>query len=288
MTTPTNILALPCLTDGEPFRPDINTACLLLDRDLYHTARRALFGPANEFLVSKLASWTIPTLTASYGALASCLRERCLASGFSPLISLMTFQLGDAEDPALAKVRIDAFINVLGMCGRRKLRVERLTIQLANYSFRSDARLGDFCVVLAKGCDVGKSLVVEGLDVHLELCTRALPAFTRMVVEPVKWHVNFRTDDWRQLGSFRAEYVKDSKAVEQEEAYGPELRSVYVLLRHARFLKELAKMEGKRDPLKVGNGIVDPHTEYWVWLETAPQDWITNGLDYVTEHTLEI
>ena len=31
-----------------PFCPDINTACLLLDRDLYHTVRRALFGPTNE------------------------------------------------------------------------------------------------------------------------------------------------------------------------------------------------------------------------------------------------
>lgn len=201
----------------------------------------------------------------------------------------MTFQLGDAEDPAVAKVRIDCFINVLGIyCKKRKLRVEGLTIQLANYSFRSDARLGDFCVALAKGCDVGKSLVVEGLDVHLELCTRALPAFTRMVAQPVKWHVDFRTDDWRQLGSFRAEYVKDSEAVEQEGGYGPELRSVYFLLRQARFLKELAKMEGMRDPMKVGIGIEDPHSEYWQWLENAPQDWITNGLDYVTEQILEI
>ena len=288
MTASNNSIALPCLTGGEAFCPEINTACLLLDRDLYHTARRALFGPANEFLVSKLASWTIPALAASYGALAPCLRERCPASGFSPLISLVTFHLGDNQDPAVAKLRIDAFTNVLGSyCTRRKLRTQKLTIQLANYSFRSDGSLLDFCVALAKGVDVGKGLCVEGLDVHLELYTRALAVFTRMVLQPVKWQVTFRTDDWRQLGNFRAEYVKDTKAAEKEEGYGHGLKCVYWMLRQTPFLTALAEMSPRdREPMK--GGIEDPQSEYWDWLENAPQDWITNGLDYVTEHTLEI
>ena len=204
----------------------------------------------------------------------------------------MTFQLGDNEDPAMAKVRIDAFTNVLGSCMKRQLRVEGLTIQLANYSFRSDSKLIGFCKALAKGVDVGKGLCVEGLDVHLELYTRAFPVFTRMVVQPVKFHVEFRTEDWRELGSFRAEYVKDTKAVEQEKGYelkafGRELAHVYFILRQARYLAELEKM-GEPDTRDVENSVTDPHSEYWEWLENAPRDWITNGLDYVTEQILEI
>lgn len=273
MTASNNTIALPCLTGGA-FVPDINTACLLLDRELYHTARRALFGPTNEFLVDKLASWTIPTLAGSYGALGSCLRDRCPASGASPLISRMTFQLGDGEDPALAKVRIDAFINVLG-CMKRKLRVEELTITLANYSFRSDERLLDFCIALARGVDVGKSLVVQGLDVHLELHTRALPVFTGMVVQPLRWQVAFRTEDWRQLGRFRAEYAKKPRAAEEEEYGGLNLWQLYMELTEECRLEALGHIE-------------DPHNEYEEWLKDAPNQSITNGLDYVSEQILEI
>lgn len=135
---------------------------------------------------------------------------------------------------------------------RVPLQVETLTIDLAAYAFRSDRQLMIFCEEALKNVNVRKTLIVKGLDVHLELTVRWFPMALGMNVQPIRYDVSFRTSDSRNLGRFKSVYERltsDSKAAEIWE-------------------------------------IMDPCSEYQTWYSTAPDDHRVNGLDYVTDNGL--
>ena len=137
---------------------------------------------------------------------------------------------------------------------RRPLHVNKLELEILAYCWRCEAQLKAFCQALTN-VKVYKNLIVKGLDVHLELPIRELPKAVGFDVQPIESGTRFRTADWQNLGSFRAVYVP------------------------------AAKTEGVDQTID-GTMIDDPIAKYLDWLKTAKQDWIVNGLDYVTDYSM--
>ena len=159
------------------------------------------------------------------------------------------FKLGCSLFPELSLTCVQAFKGVLESL-RSPLQVETLTIDLRAYAFRSDRQLQDFCCDALKNVKVRKMLILKGLDVHLELNVRSFPAFLGMSIQPLRYDVRFRTAHWKELGAFT---------------------SMHIPLAQYPKAGELVTIN-------------DPTSKYDKWLQTAPQDHIVNGLDYVTDH----
>ena len=98
---------------------------------------------------------------------------------------------------------------------------------------------------------------MKGLDVHLELPIRELPRALGFDVQPIESGTRFRTADLLDMGHFKAVYEPAVKKEGVERAGDDEF-------------------------------ISDPIAEYHDWLKTAKQDWIVNGLDYVTDYSLSL
>ncbi|KAL9130106.1 MAG: hypothetical protein Q9217_001622 [Psora testacea] len=245
MTAEQATFVMPCLTNSF-FRPQVNLACLLLDRDLYHTARQALYAQ-NAFIFRHYGS-DIKTLVSSVG-LYACRKQSCMQGGGALVFNEVVFQLGDTCNPERANMQVYTFGDVLFYL-RRPLHINNLTINIAPYTWRSNQQLKAFCTAL-RNVIVKDSLTIRGLDVHLELELRQLAMALRMEAQPVRSDVSFRTAGCQQLGRFSCTYVRAQTI----------------------------------DDLEVHNGrtIEDPLSKYCEWVQTAKQDCYVNGLDYVTD-----
>ena len=174
--------------------------------------------------------------------------------GGPPVIDDAVFNLGCDINPERSLIRVQAFEVILENLRHRPLNINTLTLNIAAYCWRSDDQLKAFCKELAN-VKVHRKLVLSGLDVHLELRIRDLPKALGLNVQPAEWKTKFRTADWQDMGYFWSMYVPMGNGADKTNS-----------------LDE--------------NTIKDPVAEYRKWLKTARQDWIVNGLDYVTDYAM--
>ncbi|KAG8531926.1 uncharacterized protein KY384_003562 [Bacidia gigantensis] len=245
MTANTNehIISMPCFT-SMAFQPGLNLSCLLLDHDLYHVARDALYN-INTFAFNFFGT-DMKTVHNSVG-LYRCRKEGCLKAGGHPTLDKVIFNLGHSSDPDAARHMMVAFERAL-KCLRSPLTTNHLLLHPLNYSWRTDGQLASFCRVLKEKVKVQKSLVVSAMDVLLELDIRAIPKALNLDIQPNSYKIRYRGSESHDLGYFVTIY--------------------------------LPRMPGSTINL---TDIDDTISSYQKWKKTAKQDCIVNGLDYVTD-----
>ena len=215
-------------------------------RDLYHVARQAMY-EQNLFVFRYFGS-DIKAITGSVG-LWACRKDGCKYGGKSPVINEADFHLGDSYNPESGAMKISSFGCILKHL-TNPLNINILTIDIAPYTWRSNSQLEVFCGSLGK-VKIHKTLVVRGLDVHLELDIRMLARALGMNVQPINFGVTFRGTHWKDLGGFFCVYMAAKSDTELE--------------------------------VQAGQIVQDPKSRYEKWLETAKSACVVNGLDYVSD-----